>query len=529
MLGFSISLMNGTGKLLIMNIMSGKLSYQLLQRIFFIIGLATMPIMTGKFKLPIAGNHIGLIFFTAGILTWGIELYCTRNRLTSWEQKGFLFIGVMFLWAFFCTVTGILCYPTFDSMNLNQMSNFRNLYFNLNRNFPWITELDFVKSFLLYRGIRSAFASVLSTYFISLWVYHIYQRDWNMGVRDIRWALIGAGFFLISYSSIEIGFLSGNYTCKTLLANINNRIFDVASGNGWYPPLFWDFLQLRSLFLEPAHLCIFLIMAIPVLFLPRFEAKTKLNLICVIVSAIFLMMLFMTKSRTGTIAIGIEIVTTLVWLFITQNNRLKKIIKLILCIVAVFLFSLGIMANFHSIDSKVNDRHDAVTVSNYIGSNVASVVGDKRSNSTRKINMLATVKTWLDHPLMGVGVDLHSEYVGKKFLPSDMGNREAANWIKDMNKEGSVKSGIPNINHILNILVEQGIIGAIIFFIPLGIVLIICNNNLCLIYNTKFASLLVSLVGSVFVLLVSYDHIWLFIIVGLVFSALYTRRDGNSI
>lgn len=286
---------------------------------------------------------------------------------------------------------------------------------------------------------------------------------------------------------------------------------------------------MRSLFLEPAHLCIFLIMAIPVLYLPSFETKTKSDLIFIAVSSIFLMMLFMTKSRTGAIAIGIEIIITSFWISFTQSKRFKKIIKLALCILALFLFSLGIMANFHSIDPKVNDRHDAVSAMNYLESNVTSVVGDKRSNSTRKINMLATGKTWLDHPIMGVGVDLHSEYVGEKFLPSDMGNKEAINWIKDMNKEGPIKSGVPNINHILNILVEQGLIGVILFLIPFGIVLMRCINNLCLINDAEFTSLLISLAGSVFVLLVSYDHIWLFIIVGLVFSALYARRDGNNI
>lgn len=521
--------MDGMRNLAIMKSMSWSISWQFLQRVFFIVGLATMPVMTGKFKFPIAGNHIGLLFFTAGILIWGIEMYCTRKSLTAGEKRGFLFLGLMFLWVLICTVAGVLFYPSFANMNLNQMVNFRNLYYNVIGIYPELTELDFVRGFLLYRGIRSTFASVLSTYFISLWIYHVYQKDWKMGVRDLQRALVGAGVFLICYSSIELGFLSGNYTCKTLLAIINNQIFDVASGNGWYPPLFWDFLQMRSLFLEPAHLCIFLIMAIPVLYLPSFETKTKSDLIFIAVSSIFLMMLFMTKSRTGAIAIGIEIIITSFWISFTQSKRFKKMIKLALCILALFLFSLGIMANFHSIDPKVNDRHDAVSAMNYLESNVTSVVGDKRSNSTRKINMLATGKTWLDHPIMGVGVDLHSEYVGEKFLPSDMGNKEAINWIKDMNKEGPIKSGVPNINHILNILVEQGLIGVILFLIPFGIVLMRCINNLCLINDAEFTSLLISLAGSVFVLLVSYDHIWLFIIVGLVFSALYARRDGNNI
>lgn len=235
--------MDGMRNLAIMKSMSWSISWQFLQRVFFIVGLATMPVMTGKFKFPIAGNHIGLLFFTAGILIWGIEMYCTRKSLTAGEKRGFLFLGLMFLWALICTVAGVLFYPSFANMNLNQMVNFRNLYYNVIGIYPELIELDFVRGFLLYRGIRSTFASVLSTYFISLWIYHVYQKDWKMGVRDLQRALVGAGVFLICYSSIELGFLSGNYTCKTLLAIINNRIFDVASGNGWYPPLFWDFCK----------------------------------------------------------------------------------------------------------------------------------------------------------------------------------------------------------------------------------------------------------------------------------------------
>ena len=74
-----------------MKSMSWSISWQFLQRVFFIVGLATMPVMTGKFIFPIAGNHIGLLFFTAGILIWGIEMYCTRKSLTAGEKRGFLF------------------------------------------------------------------------------------------------------------------------------------------------------------------------------------------------------------------------------------------------------------------------------------------------------------------------------------------------------------------------------------------------------------------------------------------------------
>ena len=145
--------MDGMRNLAIMKSMSWSISWQFLQRVFFIVGLATMPVMTGKFKFPIAGNHIGLLFFTAGILIWGIEMYCTRKSLTAGEKRGFLFLGLMFLWALICTVAGVLFYPSFANMNLNQMVNFRNLYYNVIGIYPGLTELDFVRGFLLYLSL----------------------------------------------------------------------------------------------------------------------------------------------------------------------------------------------------------------------------------------------------------------------------------------------------------------------------------------------------------------------------------------
>ena len=514
--------------LAIMKSMSWSISWQFLQRVFFIVGLATMPVMTGKFIFPIAGNHIGLLFFTAGILIWGIEMYCTRKSLTAGEKRGFLFLGLMFLWALICTVAGVLFYPSFANMNLNQMVNFRNLYYNVIGIYPELTELDFVKGFLLYRGIRNAFASVLSTYFISLWIYHIYQKDWKMGFRDLQRALVGAGVFLITYSIIEVGFLSGNYTCKEILEIINGKVFDVAGSQGWWPPLFWDHLQVRSLFPEPSHLGIFLGMAIPAFFSIFFLSKDKTCFVYLLVYSCYVMMLFMSKARTGTVVFSIELFMFIVWLlFYRRFISGKRIISFLCITLGAFLISFTIMTNFHPIDNKVKDRNDVTSVSSYVQNNIASAVGNQRSNSTRKVNMLATLKVGLSHPLTGTGIYMANEYIEKQ-IPQEDKQGEIALWIDYMIKEGPIQSGFPDTNHFVTVLAEQGIIGEILFLTPLATVCILLYRQRYILKKMEVTALFVSFVGLTMALCANYDHIWLFVITGLLFSTLYPRRDRND-
>lgn len=521
--------MDGMRNLAIMESMSLGISWQLLQRIFFIIGLATMPIMTGKFKFPIAGNHIGLLFFTAGILIWGIEMYYTRKKLTTGEKKGFLFLGVMLIWALFCTVTGVFLYPSFAKMNLNQMANFRNLYYNLvNENFVYVSELDFIKGFLLYRGIKNAAVSVLSTYFISLWVYHIYQRNWKRGFKDLLWALTGAGFFLISYSIIEVGFLRGNYFCKQILMIINSRIFDVAGSQGWWPPLFWDYLQLRSLFPEPSHLGIFLGMAIPPFVPVFFKRKNKIYLIYLLVYFCYVIMLFMSKARTGTVVFCVEFAMFLTWsLLYKKMITRKQLISLLYVTLGAFLISFAIMSGFRSIDTKVKDRNDVTSVSSYIQNNITSAVGNQRSNSVRKVNTLATLKVGLGHPLMGNGIYMTNEYIEEQ-IPQEDRRGEIALWIDYMTKEGPIHSGFPDINHYATVFAEQGIIGEVLFLSPLGTVCTLLCRKRYMLKDVEFVALFVSFSGLSIALCANYDHIWLFIITGLLFSSLSSGKDRKK-
>lgn len=114
----------------------------------------------------------------------------------------------------------------------------------------------------------------------------------------------------------------------------------------------------------------------------------------------------------------------IVWLlFYRRFISGKRIISFLCITLGAFLISFTIMTNFHPIDNKVKDRNDVTSVSSYVQNNIASAVGNQRSNSTRKVNMLATLKVGLSHPLTGTGIYMANEYIENKYRKKISGEK----------------------------------------------------------------------------------------------------------
>lgn len=501
-----------------------------MQRICFVSGVCTIPIMTGRLRFPIADNHLAYIFITLGILIFGIESYLYPNSLTGKQKNIIKFLLVLFLWALLCSVLGVIFYPSFANIDLNQMRSFRNLFYNIKLFFPSISDLLFLKGWLLYRSVKVSIAYTASSYLISFWVYHLYYRDWKVGIRDLKKALILAAILMISYSTIEVGFLCGSYFCKNILAQINVRIFDVASGDGWWPPLFWDRLQLRSLFPEPSFLCIFLAMAIPLFFSEFFNNNKKFSLSNIFVYFCFVMMLFMSKARTGTIIFGVEFFLFLCWACFyasfTKREKYKGIGLFVGCTALAFVISLGIMANFKSIDNKVSDSRDSINVSDYVRNNVTSITGNQRSNSARKTILITAIKVGVNHPIFGVGIQMRQEYVANQLTVEDKNSVEVNRWLSDMLNEGPMQAGFPDSNHFAVVFAEQGLIGLGLFIYPTFILLLkFFLQREQLKYDKHAVVIMIALIGLNMALLSNEDQIGFFIIIGLMMSIVVEREN----
>lgn len=506
-----------------------KKSLLKIQRFCFICGVSTIPVMTGSLKLPIAGNQVAYIFIAIGILTFFIENYVYPNNLTSTEKHMIRFLKVIFLWALLCSVLGVLFYPSFANIDLNQMRSFRNLFYHMKQFYPNLSDLSFLKGWMLYRALRYSIAYAASSYLISFWIYHLYYKDWRSGIQDLKKGILAASLLMISYSIIEVGFLCGSYFCKAILATINAKIFDVASENGWWPPLFWDRLQMRSLFAEPSFLGIFLAMAIP-LFFTDFFGKEKMSLARKSIYLCLVMMLFMSKARTGTIVVGMEFLLFICGIYIyapfSRRDKLKKLTFFIGCTVLAFTFSLGIMSNFKSIDGKVYDSHEIVSVQSYVQNNVTSITGNQRSNSARFADALATLKVGIEHPIFGVGINTRNEYIADQLTDSDKNVGEVKFWLKYMVDQGPMQSGFPDINHFITIFAEQGIIGLILFIYPSCAVLLkLLSEKICIRQHLEIITIAVALIGLNIALLSNGGSFGIFIILGLMMAIIWRKEE----
>lgn len=496
---------------------------QLLQRLCFILGIGTIPITTGKLLLPIVGDHIAYIFITLGITIYLIETFLYPHKILPFEKRICGFLALMFFWGLICSIVGVISYPSFANIDLNQMRAFRNLFFNIKAIYPQLEELGFLKEWLFYRAIRNVFAYVLSAYFISLWIYHLYICDWKQGIKDLQNAIMLSAVFLISYSTIEVGFLCGSYTCKHILAKINVLIFDVAHASGWWPPLFWDRLQLRSLFPEPSHLGKFMAFSIPCIVPRFFSIHHKVSFSTIFVYICFTMMVFMSKARTSTILFGIEFFMFVLWAVLNKNREkyITRTIFFVSCTLFAFFISLGIMTNFKSIDSKVIDLKQKVSVENYVNQNVTSITGNQRSNSPRNALTLAKIRVGMEHPLLGTGILMGNEYIVDKLTGEEKNIGEVHLWLYYMEQKGPINSGFAYTNYFAYIFMEQGIIGLALFLLPTFAILYKAFQSRNYLQESINAALIIALLGLNIALFSGDPHIGLYIIMGIAMSVFF--------
>ena len=510
-----------------------KKSLLKIQRWCFICGVSTIPVMTGPLKFPIAGNQVAYIFITIGVLTFFIENYIYPNNLTSAEKHMIRFLKVIFLWALLCSVLGVLFYPSFANIDLNQMRSFRNLFYHMKLVYPNLSDLSFLKGWMLYRALRNSIAYAASSYLISFWIYHLYRNDWKRGIHDLKKGILAASLLLIAYSIIEVGFLCGSASCKAILTKINMKIFDVASGQGWWPPLFWHSLQMRSLFPEPSHLGIFLAMTIPYHFLIFFTKLNKTSILKLFICFCSLMMLFMSKARTGTVVVGLEAILFILCICLCPplffSDKFKRLTLLLGCSILAFIFSLGLMSSFKSIDSEFHDSHEIISVQNYVQNNVTSITGNQRSNSARFANALATLKVGMGHPIFGVGINTRNEYLARQLTNSDKNVEEIKLWLKYMAKQGPMQSGFPDINHFATVFAEQGVIGVILFMCPSCAVLLkLLLEKKYIKYNIEIITTSIALIGLNIALLANEDHFGIFIILGLMMAIIWRNEEVQT-
>jgi hypothetical protein len=498
------------------------------QRWMLQMAIICMPLGFFPLKFPLVGNSVPSVCLLVGYIGYLIEKIISPKLYTRREKFAIIFLGVLVAWNFFSEIIGINTYQFYQFLDINQDEKLTALYWNLNQ-FIVIDSLFLTKLWLTFLSFRGAILNCLFGYFIVLWTIHLYEENSQQAFEDITRAIHILCIILSIYSVFEVGYLLGNYFCKDFLTHVNPLFMKIAYLNDWWPPLLWTNLQVRSMFAEPSFFGMFLAMALPMLmndFYKKYNIRYVQAVYCMLY-VFMVMLLVMSKARTAAMLFLGEMLLFWIWQLFINKKDWGNFSRCVGCTILAVAFGLLCTFHFQAIDIKV-DQSNNTSVQSYVSQNITSVVGNQRSNSARKANTISMLKVGFQNPAFGVGTDLAHEYIAKNLTAEDLNNPEVKKWTSDMNEKGPLKSGYPILNQVAWSFATQGIIGAILFLLPIGFILykiFLVRNELL---DSKLVFSLIAFLGLTMAFFSNAAQIEYFILCGLMICLVQDETSFNK-
>ena len=519
----------------------GKMTSKMdLKHVLFILAIIFLPVTHFRIDMPLIGTALSKFFILAGIILSVLKLTVGNLKSTRFERFAFFYLLVFLLWQCLCTVIGIQDFDYYDLVSLDQMDKLRYFIQTLRYNGIPVTDIVAIKVWLCLRFLKDCLLYVIFSYGVSLWVYHLYQDkdrcfkgSRSLAISHFTIAITVLCLIMTVYSIIEVGYLTGNLTCARILSQINPLLYEVKKLHGWWPPLLWK-NQLRSLFAEPSFFGLASTMIVPVLIykILDFQKNVLKKRFFTCVFGIFVVMLFLTRARTALLLFIGQLVLFILYVLFFNRDYFKKVFRILVIVLLSFGVSLSIMSSFRVVNLDSGKAYTAnvqATAAYYISDNVASVVGNKRSNSARFASVRATFLTGLQHPLFGVGMGLNTAYVNANFTEEDLRNNEVRNWSRYIEREGVLKSPIPVLNQFSVVLANFGLVGLLLYLMPVFYVLFGILRVLKHEPTLEFACLCIAYIATVAAMLSNSAFLTYYIMTGVLISYIHmnNRRDSN--
>lgn len=510
------------------------------EQILLILAIIFLPINHFRIDMPLMGTVFSKVFILIGIALYILKLCVGQLKLTHFERFACFYLVVLFLWQCLCTVIGIQEFDYYPLVSLDQMDKLRYFVQTLQNNGLHVTDISAIKGWFYLRFLKDCLLCVIFSYGVSLWVYHLYQDkdtchedSQTIAFSHLTLSIIILCLIMMAYSIIEIGYLTGNLTCAKILAQINPLLYEIQKTHGWWPPLLWK-NQLRSLFAEPSFFGLTSTMIIPILICKILEPSknfiVKLFFTCVF--GIFVVMLFLTRARTALLLFIGQLLLLVSYVLFFKRVYLKKTFHVLFVVLLSFGLSLFIMSGFKvvNLDSRtVYTSNVQANVTNYITDNIASVVGNKRSNSARFASVRATFLTGLQHPLFGVGRGLTTAYVNANFTEEDLRNGEVKNWSNYIKQKGVYKSPIPVLNQFSITFANFGAMGLIFYLLPMFYILLGILKNLDGEFHIEVVCMSIAYMATVVAMLSNEAFLTYYIMTGIMISNIrFKKRRDNQ-
>ncbi|WP_251423739.1 O-antigen ligase family protein [Veillonella agrestimuris] len=396
------------------------------------------------------------------------ELVITRDD-KIWGIYIVIYIGILLI----SFIHGLVIYPYYDVILSGPVTQVEKLPM-IQKTLASIGIHIDANTLLMYsmvlRPIKIFVIECFWYFTVPYMIYSWYKFNINRGIRILVKGTYGATIIVCIYSILDILYLWGNFSAEHILSILNPVVHEISSNGTWWPPLFWN-NQLRSVFAEPSFYGIFAAFAMPILWYKLIEVtNNKERIINMVVIFMFNYGLFLTRARTATILLLIEL---LVLIFFTIWNKEKTFIKntvlVLFCSLLAFggaILSLDVMPGSPQSTKQIYEVEKKDTVKEYVTDNIASAVStDKRSNRARLSIIESSVEIGKQHPLLGVGTGFRSSYTPDYLSTEALNDPEVQSWIQYQKERGLMQSGFPNLSEYAVRFAEGGILGLLIFLV----------------------------------------------------------------
>lgn len=427
--------------------------------LFFIILFLPITGMPQRFSFSVIGKTLSVYFLIIGFLLMVYEYYKYKSPVNK-TYTGYFCVFIM--WQLVCLTIGIYTYEYNEYLNISQSPKLLIIAEKLSNHGLMVDELLLLKSWVFLRFSKDIIFTSNLVLILAFLIWHLYNSNWQQGFYDIRKMVLSLVLLMGAYSFIELLWLKmGLPSAEIFLRSVNVFLYDPETAHGWWPPLLW-WGQLRSLCHEPSYFGIISIMCLPFIWSYIFENNYRLfsfSLVCY-----YGLMIAATNARTAIIVtLGQFCLMIMLALWLKKKDWMKPILAIFLCM------SIGFTLNIININTILYNYNSNITddVAQYAEKNITSVTKkDSRSNSARLANMIANFETIKDFPVFGVGHGLKDAYVDARLPEFSYSNYEVRNWSRYMHNEGVLKSGYPALNKYLDEAVNNGIIGLLMYLVP---------------------------------------------------------------
>lgn len=334
-------------------------------------------------------NFLGGVFSRQMILyplSMGIlyTIYC------QWKYKDIIvygkhfavFLGTYLAVSLVSTIWGLYTYPYYAEVLHGPIDQIEKLPYAaawLRNHHIMIDEQLLAQLWMVARIMKSVFQETLWAWVGAYIIFCWYCKRVQDGVHVLLKALYAAIGCVLIYGLVDVFYLAGNETAKSILITINPYMHEIKDNGTWWPPLLWTSAQLRSLFAEPSYFGIFSAFAAPMIWYSWLRAqswrkKTMIGGIWMVWS----FCLFLTQARTGVaLLIGEALLLILVAVLVRKQYLLRFIVMLI-CVTGLSFGGAIQYISFCNIESMQNSgkRMTAAEKSGteaYFDQNVASL------------------------------------------------------------------------------------------------------------------------------------------------------------